>query len=468
LIYPQSNDWYTLFPNPTPFFSAGALSISGDKDVYVGTNYGLLYSWDGGVNWTNNGGGNISAVIITNNKDLFCSQNGFPGIYYYKPSISDWVQVQGSNTINNILCFQQAISGEIYIGTRANGVYKSVDGGFSWLSVNTGLPQNLNVNTIFINSSGKVYVGSDKGLYYSNDNGNTWFETALVNKIQALVIDKNDFIYVVSDAGNYFKSTDKGQTWSTFNLWNSAVGNCILANGSDIYVGTNFKGVDYYLSVTSSWDEVNSGFFENYPVVTSLAMNSKGYLYALTNDNVYKSSSSIFNNYTINVYSYPPEAGNITGGGTYSWGQKLTFTATPNIGYEFLMWTENTPGNVGIGNNPYKINVTANRIFYANYKHKAVSVEGNESIPTKYLLYQNYPNPFNPTTTISYSIPKSGLITIKVYDVLGREIETLVNENKPIGNYSVQFNANKLISGVYFYRMESGSYIESKKFVIIK
>jgi len=89
-------------------------------------------------------------------------------------------------------------------------------------------------------------------------------------------------------------------------------------------------------------------------------------------------------------------------------------------------------------------------------------------IPYNYFLGQNYPNPFNPTTVINYSLPKSGFVTIKVYDVLGKVVTTLVNENKPVGNYKVEFNANKLTSGIYFYRMEAGNFIESKKLLLLK
>ena len=83
-------------------------------------------------------------------------------------------------------------------------------------------------------------------------------------------------------------------------------------------------------------------------------------------------------------------------------------------------------------------------------------------------LSQNYPNPFNPTTTIQYSVPKSGLVTIKVYDILGREVTTLVNEQKAVGNYNVQFYANRLSSGVYFYRMQAGDFVQTKKLVLLK
>jgi hypothetical protein len=84
------------------------------------------------------------------------------------------------------------------------------------------------------------------------------------------------------------------------------------------------------------------------------------------------------------------------------------------------------------------------------------------------LLSQNYPNPFNPTTTINFSIPKSGFVTIKVYDVLGREVTTLVSQELSAGNYKQQWNANRMPSGIYFYRLQSGSFTETKKLILLK
>jgi len=83
-------------------------------------------------------------------------------------------------------------------------------------------------------------------------------------------------------------------------------------------------------------------------------------------------------------------------------------------------------------------------------------------------LIQNYPNPFNPATTIKYSIPELSFVILKVYDVLGNEIAILVNEEKPIGNYEVEFDATTLPSGIYFYRLQAGSFVETKKMVLMK
>ncbi len=97
-------------------------------------------------------------------------------------------------------------------------------------------------------------------------------------------------------------------------------------------------------------------------------------------------------------------------------------------------------------------------------------VEENEinEIPTEFNLAQNYPNPFNPSTKIKYSIPQSSDVVIKVFDVLGNEKETLVNEEKPVGTYEIIWNASTLPSGVYFYRLQAGSFVETKKMVLLR
>jgi hypothetical protein len=96
----------------------------------------------------------------------------------------------------------------------------------------------------------------------------------------------------------------------------------------------------------------------------------------------------------------------------------------------------------------------------------AVAKTGN--LPKVYSLSQNYPNPFNPTTQISYQLPKAGLVTLKVYDILGKEVATLVNRNQDAGTYTVPFNAASLASGVYFYRIESNSFVSVKKLMLLK
>ncbi len=100
-------------------------------------------------------------------------------------------------------------------------------------------------------------------------------------------------------------------------------------------------------------------------------------------------------------------------------------------------------------------------------------ISNNETIPSNFILYQNYPNPFNPQTTIKYDIPKAPFtsethVTLVIYDILGKEVKTLVNEYKKTGSYLVEFDGSNLASGVYFYKISASNYVETKKLVLIK
>ncbi len=92
----------------------------------------------------------------------------------------------------------------------------------------------------------------------------------------------------------------------------------------------------------------------------------------------------------------------------------------------------------------------------------------NSKLVKEFRLEQNYPNPFNPTTTISYSIPKSEKVTLKIYDALGKEVAELVNEFKSKGSCDVRFNGTNLASGIYFYKLTAGKFSQTKKMILMK
>jgi hypothetical protein len=118
--------------------------------------------------------------------------------------------------------------------------------------------------------------------------------------------------------------------------------------------------------------------------------------------------------------------------------------------------------------------VTVTKQNYFRYT-KAVGIElpsstegACNSMNNNFILFQNHPNPFNPSTKIKYSIPQTSNAVIKVFDILGNEIETLVNEEKPIGTYETTWNAEGLPSRVYFYQLKAGDFIQTKKMILLK
>ena len=106
--------------------------------------------------------------------------------------------------------------------------------------------------------------------------------------------------------------------------------------------------------------------------------------------------------------------------------------------------------------------------YYSKLDSNATDIKESKLSNKTFTLYQNYPNPFNPTTTITYSLPKSSMVTLKIYDLLGREVTTLVNEEKHSGTYKVTWNAQNIPSGVYFYRLTAGAYSQVNKMILMK
>ena len=109
-------------------------------------------------------------------------------------------------------------------------------------------------------------------------------------------------------------------------------------------------------------------------------------------------------------------------------------------------------------------------VYYGRINHNPVAVENNseETLIKTFLLEQNFPNPFNPSTIIQYAIPQREYVSIKVFDVLGNEVATLINDFKPAGSYKIEFDGTDIPSGVYFYKLQSGNFIETKKMILIK
>ncbi len=120
-------------------------------------------------------------------------------------------------------------------------------------------------------------------------------------------------------------------------------------------------------------------------------------------------------------------------------------------------------------NNMMDMNPSETGLYLKKLINLQTGVEDKSGLNGNYfVLSQNYPNPFNPATVISFEIPSRNFVELKIYDLLGREITSLVNEEKDAGKYSIRFNGNSLASGVYFYKLTSGNYSQTKKLILMK
>ncbi len=165
-----------------------------------------------------------------------------------------------------------------------------------------------------------------------------------------------------------------------------------------------------------------------------------------------------------------------------------TSTELNNSGFDIERTSENTEwkkigfvSGSGTTNGPKEYSFTDRNLETGKYKYRLKQIDFNGNfeyfelaevvsigIPDKYDLSQNYPNPFNPVTTINYDLPSDGIVTLIVYDMLGREVKTLVNEMKTAGYHKIQFNAADLASGAYFYQLKAGEFVAMKKCVVLK
>lgn len=121
---------------------------------------------------------------------------------------------------------------------------------------------------------------------------------------------------------------------------------------------------------------------------------------------------------------------------------------------------------IGITNNT--LNQQSAGFWYVYQQQTITDIKDDETIPTEFKLEQNYPNPFNPTTKIKFAVPERSNVLIKIYDILGSEVKTLVNKEMEVGRYDVEFNAGGYSSGIYLFRMEAGSYINIKKMILLR
>jgi len=152
----------------------------------------------------------------------------------------------------------------------------------------------------------------------------------------------------------------------------------------------------------------------------------------------------------------------------------LIMSASLLHGQSSIVYGSATSLYVGAGSDLCAATITINGTFSGGgtFCNAPADVETEDSseleTPKEFSLSQNYPNPFNPSTKISFAIPTQELVTIKIYDVLGRQVETLANETKSPGYYEVNFNADKLPSGTYIYEIRAGSFVQTKKMILLK
>jgi photosystem II stability/assembly factor-like uncharacterized protein len=327
----------------------------------------------------------------------------------------------------------------------ADGFFKTTNGGASYFTLTS--PSIICNDVYFVNPlTGWVtgLTGSNGKLDKTTDGGSTWIT-------QAISIPQNEQLYSLhfensltgwgAGGTSIIKTTDGGTSWTTQSHPSCTGITCVNAVSSDIAWVSGNNGI--ILSTTnggSIWTANNVGY--SYTVFSVFFINSSTGFSVTGPSKIFKT----------------------TNGGT-NWYTQLTDTSTNR--FNCVYFKSNDTGYVS--GSQGKIYKTINAGGTIGIK------EINENIPDKYDLFQNYPNPFNPTTRIRFQIAdfrfqikNNNKTTLKVFDITGREIQALVNELLSPGTYEVTFDGSNLPSGIYFYQLRSGDFVESKKLILIK
>lgn len=491
--------------------------------------FGVSRSTDDGQTWNqvNTGLPDSAIVCIASNSlgELFAGHS--TGIYRSLNNGNTWNKISnnfGSYSVLNLVYFNNQ---KLFAGTQFDGVLRSSDSGIDWELTNYPSDDNLPIKTIFIQNYDNIFVSVESGygyiLYKSSDGGLSWhpaidgLNTYNINTLSMNKINGN--LYTGSFPHGFFYSSNNGTTWVNRNtgLTNTYIQAISTNMNGDIFAGTYFGGVFRTTNEGLQWQEVNNGI--TYTNIVSLIVLSDETILAgggalpISGNATFRSTNNGDNWYM--VFDKPCLSfTQVPGGEVFAlvksdiqqiWasidGGENWFN--PNQGPEIFpeLLTSNSLGHLLVGRNstiyisvdngmnwkdlesvPGNASVSfivadSLNFLYAGtlsglYKSvipiiSSVSI-GGDIAPFQFILYQNYPNPFNPQTRIKYSVPRSDLVQIKLYDMMGGEIKTLINEHRQAGTYEVELEANDLPSGVYFYRMISGNNSETKKMILLR
>ena len=321
-----------------------------------------------------------------------------------------------------------------------SGVYMSTNQGASWRKAGRSLV-DTNIYA-FARIDSTVFAATwGGGVYMTSDRGSTWLQS--INGLSdhyvrtLSVMGNNLFAGTGPDefgqSGGVFISSDQGQIWTPSNQGiNNLFITTIVSDSPFVYLG-NTEGVYRSSDGGYSWKLSNSGLTTTY--INTFIVIHPNLIVGTSGEGIFVSGDS--------GLSWMPVDTGLTDGYIYCFalnGSRIFAGASAGE-----IWSR-----------PINEIITS------------VKEKWQPQAANSFELYQNYPNPFNPSTVISYQLPSNAFVVLKVFDVLGREVETLVDQRESAGNHSVTFNASSLPSGVYLYRLQAGVYHDTKKLLLLK
>ena len=390
---------------------------------------------------------------------------------------AQWVQ---TSLPGNPTVFALTVNGVNILAGTNTGAYVSSDDGNSWSSL--GLTDYLVF--CFAASGTNLFAGTKHGIFLSTNDGASWTDvnSALTDTaVGTLAISGANIFAGTADGA--FLSTNNGTSWAvidsglTDDFGVRIAINTIAIIGTNIFAGTPGEGVFLSTNNGTSWNAVNSGLAGR--EVFSLSVIDQN-LFAATIGGVFRTTDYGTNWTSVNA-DLPIDyfiSSTVSGGNLFTGTLQNGVYFSSNNGDNWTAINSGLPFNIveslAVKDTNLFAGLLVNGAWRISLTDIVTSVKNSSAdIPESFTLNQNYPNPFNPSTKISFQIPQNGYTTLKVYDVLGNEVATLVNEEKPAGNYEVEFDSHSdrgqnLSSGIYFYKLTAGSLAKTKKMMLMK
>jgi photosystem II stability/assembly factor-like uncharacterized protein len=433
-----------------------SITLASNPAIYdvemLSASYGLAVDWNGNIHITNDGGDTWNSYsgftfYSLNRLDFVDNNIGYAaGSFGKLGKTTDagltWTPLNAGNTESYFgIDFINSQTG--YMCGSSGLIYKTTDAGNSWTSYNTNFPYYLR-DISFSDSLNGVVVGDFSVIYKTSNGGSTWdsvYSVPFGATLQSLKRISSNVIYACGDSGKVLYSLDRGNSW---NKQQSNTDNFLFGFAqidTTLYIvgeaGTIIKFSNSIIPVELSSFSANVDNENDVTLNWCTATETNNHAFQIERRKTQKEKSTDWN-----------KIGLINGYGTTTEPQTYSFVDK----------------NLEAGHYQYRLK----QIDFDGTNKYSNIVEVEIGTPIKFSLEQNFPNPFNPTTKISWQSPIEGNQTLKVYDVLGNEVATLVNEYRQAGEYDIDFNASQLASGVYFYKLQVSNFISTKKMTLIK
>ncbi len=385
---------------------------------------------------------------------------------------SQWQLTAGTGTAygNTLYC----VGDTLYAGTDF-GAYKTTNNGNTWITINNGFNTYRKIYD-FTYSEGKLWSGNDgSGLYFSLNYGENWIReySASFTRVYSVAAANQ---YVLASNGTYvYYTTNLGTNWIIMDGGTEPWGEGGIVIDNSFVYSADFEGVYVSFLGGTSWTRINGNLAGNSKDVDEIRFaNNK--LYIATKGGVWSSSNNgtTWENLNPSWTNTSLWALSVTNSNIFVATNNSKIYLSTNNGTNWSDISAGLPANIGID----EITCNSTHAFAMVYQTGAVyrrplsELIGiqpiSSEVPKQFSLSQNYPNPFNPVTNINFNVKKRGLVKLAVFNSIGQEIETLINQQLSPGSFKVDWNAASHPSGVYYYKIAAGEYTETRKMILIK